>query len=112
MEDIMYTIGEIATLGHVSVRMLRHWDAVGLLHPAQVDAVTGYRRYDYAQLADVVSIVELRSLGCSLDDAAIVLGAEHPTVALEHVLRARREALEIALSASKAQLTAIDRRIS
>lgn len=33
----MFTIGDFAHLGRVSVRMLRHYDAVGLLLPAHVD---------------------------------------------------------------------------
>ena len=30
----MFTIGDFARYGRVSVRMLRHYDAVGLLRPA------------------------------------------------------------------------------
>lgn len=29
----MYTIGEFSKLSHVSARMLRHYDALGLIHP-------------------------------------------------------------------------------
>ena len=36
----MYTIGEFARLGRVSIRMLRHYDAIGLLVPVQVDRTT------------------------------------------------------------------------
>ena len=32
----MFTIGDFAKLGRVSVRMLRHYDAIGLLRPAAV----------------------------------------------------------------------------
>ena len=39
----MFTIGDFAKLGGVSVRMLRHYDALGLLPPASVDPVSGYR---------------------------------------------------------------------
>src|SRR5713226_3442817 len=39
----MFSIGELAQHGRVSVRMLRHYDAIGLLRPACVDPVTGYR---------------------------------------------------------------------
>ncbi|WP_353813758.1 MerR family transcriptional regulator [Agromyces sp. SYSU T00266] len=46
----MYTIGEFAAFGRVSVRMLRHYDAIGLLEPAHVDEHSGYRRYSSAQL--------------------------------------------------------------
>lgn len=33
----MFTIGDFARHGRVSVRMLRHYDAIGLLAPARVD---------------------------------------------------------------------------
>ncbi len=39
----MFSIGEFARHGRVSVRMLRHYDAIGLLRPACVDPVSGYR---------------------------------------------------------------------
>jgi DNA-binding transcriptional MerR regulator len=42
----MYSIGEFARHGRVSVRMLRHYDAIGLLEPVCVDSVTGYRFYE------------------------------------------------------------------
>lgn len=47
----MFNIGEFARLGRVSVRMLRHYDALGLLRPARVDPVTGYRYYEARQLS-------------------------------------------------------------
>lgn len=42
----MFSIGEFARHGRVSVRMLRHYDAIGLIRPACVDPDTGYRFYD------------------------------------------------------------------
>lgn len=33
----MYRIGTVARLAQVSVRTLRHYDEIGLLHPARVD---------------------------------------------------------------------------
>src|SRR6266508_3562506 len=44
---VMFSIGDFASHGRVSVRMLRHYDAIGLLRPAQVDQVTGYRSAGY-----------------------------------------------------------------
>ncbi len=46
LEDAMLSIGHFARHGRVSVRMLRHYDAIGLLQPAYVDRVTGYRSYE------------------------------------------------------------------
>ena len=42
----MLSIGDLARHGLVSVRMLRHYDAVGLLGPARVDPASGYRFYE------------------------------------------------------------------
>ena len=37
----MFSIGEFAKHGSVSVRMLRHYDALGLLRPARTDPASG-----------------------------------------------------------------------
>ena len=46
----MLKIGEFSKLSHISVRMLRHYDEIGLLHPKEVDPDTGYRIYGEEQL--------------------------------------------------------------
>lgn len=104
----MYTIGEFAALGRVSVRMLRHYDAIGLLAPADVDARTGYRRYSARQLSPLLRIVQLRDLGCALDDAAEVLGAVDETAALRRVLQRRRADLVASVAAETARLSRVD----
>jgi DNA-binding transcriptional MerR regulator len=62
----MFSIGEFARHGRVSVRMLRHYDAIGLLRPATVDPASGYRFYEAGQLADLNRLVALKDLGFSL----------------------------------------------
>ena len=47
----MLSIRHFARHCRVSVRMLRHYDAIGLLQPAYVDQMTGYRSYEAQQLA-------------------------------------------------------------
>jgi DNA-binding transcriptional MerR regulator len=49
----MFSIGEFARLGGVSVRTLRHYDEIGLLRPATVDPDTGYRGYSGTQLGQI-----------------------------------------------------------
>ena len=41
----MLKIGEFSKLSRVSVRMLRHYDEMGLLKPAETDHFTDYRYY-------------------------------------------------------------------
>ena len=38
----MLKIGEFSKLSRVSVRMLRHYDEIGLLKPAEIDRFTEY----------------------------------------------------------------------
>lgn len=39
----MLKIGEFSKLSRVSIRMLRRYNGVGLLLPAEIDPITGYR---------------------------------------------------------------------
>ena len=68
-----YRIGEFAELGGVSTKTLRHYEKVGLLRPAAVDARTRYRCYAATQLRDLASILALRDLGLSLPEVRAFL---------------------------------------
>jgi hypothetical protein len=59
----MFSIGEFARLGGVSVRTLRHYDEIGLLRPATVDQDTGYRGYTADQLGQLNRVMALKELG-------------------------------------------------
>lgn len=58
----MLTIGRFADASGLTVKALRHYDAIGLLAPAHVDPDTGYRYYDTAQVEEAVAIRRLRAL--------------------------------------------------
>ena len=90
----MLTISEFARLGQVSPRMLRHYDETGLLTPAKVDAQTGYRFYDVAQLARLHRLVALRELGFGLEQIRPILEEELPAGELRGMLRMRKAQIE------------------
>lgn len=69
----MFTIGEFSRLSHVSSRMLRHYDAIGLLRPAHTGAENGYRYYDPTQLPMLLQIENLKSYGFTLAQVAELL---------------------------------------
>ncbi|MGB6455010.1 MAG: MerR family transcriptional regulator, partial [Streptosporangiaceae bacterium] len=69
----MFAIGEFARHGRVSVRMLRHYDAIRLLEPECVDPATGYRFYGAGQLSRLNRIVALKNLGFTLRQVASIL---------------------------------------
>ena len=62
----MLTIGAFSKLSRVSTRMLRYYDAMGLLRPAHVGAENGYRYYDEAQLQDLAGIERPKRYGFPL----------------------------------------------
>ena len=86
----MLTIGEFSRLSRVSPRMLRHYDALGLLHPDTVGE-NGYRYYRQEQLSDLVRIQWLSGYGFALHEIGPLLGLEDG--ALLSRLHQRREAL-------------------
>jgi DNA-binding transcriptional MerR regulator len=60
-----YTVSQLAELSGVTVRTLHHYDAIGLLRPANVGA-NGYRYYGRAELLRLQQILFNRELGLSL----------------------------------------------
>ncbi|WP_371400867.1 MerR family transcriptional regulator [Kribbella sp. NBC_00662] len=72
------TIGEFATLTHLSVRTLRRYHESGLLVPATVDATTGYRYYAAAQIPSAQVIHQLRQLDVPLAEVKQILATDDP----------------------------------
>ncbi|RRD52720.1 MerR family transcriptional regulator [Buchananella hordeovulneris] len=66
-------IGQFSALTRLSVRMLRHYDAHGVLVPAAVDPHTGYRRYAPAQLETAAAIRNLRDVGFGVSAISALL---------------------------------------
>jgi DNA-binding transcriptional MerR regulator len=77
------TIGDFSRVTFLSVKTLRHYHGVGLLEPADVDRVTGYRRYTTVQIPVAQVIRRFRDLGMPLDDIGSVLRAPDQTTRSE-----------------------------
>lgn len=107
----MYTIGEFAGLARVSVRMLRHYDAIGLLEPDRVDPRTGYRSYAIGQLPALLRIVELRELGVGLERIATLTRVADADAGLRALLVERRAELEASIADDRTRIDRIDRRL-
>ena len=106
----MFNIGEFARLGGVSVRALRHYDEIGLLRPAKVDPLTGYRGYSAAQLGQLNRIMALKELGLSLVQARrLLVGVTLEE--LQGMLILRRAQLEHELEQHTSQLLGIEARL-
>lgn len=108
----MYSIGEFAAFGRISPRMLRHYDAIGLLKPAHTDDQTGHRRYAARQLPDLYRIASLRDLGIGLPAIGRVLTSKDPETDLRSILQERRAELVASLDADTARLQRLDRHLT
>ena len=107
----MFAIGEFARHGRVSVRMLRHYDAIGLLRPAHVDPATGYRAYEAAQLAELNRIVALKDLGFTLEQVRVLLDEQVGIEQVRGMLKLRRADLEATVAASAQRLAQVEARL-
>src|SRR5215207_9786891 len=99
----MFSIGDFASYGRVSVRMLRHYDAIGLLRPARVDEATGYRSYEASQLTRLNRIIALKDLGFTLQQVQEIVDDAVGAEELRGMLRMRRAQLEAQLDSDQAR---------
>ncbi|MFE5580268.1 MerR family transcriptional regulator [Kitasatospora sp. NPDC056531] len=107
----MLNIGDFASHGRVSVRMLRHYDAIGLLRPARVDPATGYRWYRAGQLARLNRVIALKDLGFTLQQVRAVLDEQLDAAELRGMLRLRRAQLAEAIAADEHRLARVEARL-
>jgi DNA-binding transcriptional MerR regulator len=104
----MLNIGEFARLGHVSPRMLRHYDESGLLRPKEVDPQTGYRSYEVAQLGRLHRLLALRDLGFTLDQIRQMLDEDPSVEQLRGMLRLRQAQIEHDVADEQARLRRVE----
>ena len=107
----MFKIGEFSRLSRVSVRMLRHYDQLGLLTPSETDPFTGYRYYSAEQLPRLNRILALRDLGFSLEQIAGMLEEDLSTDQLLGMLKLKRAEVEEQMKAEQQKLQRLEVRI-
>jgi len=107
----MFGIGQFANIAKVSVRALRHYDEVGLLHPARVDASTGYRYYVASQLPALNRILALKDLGFTLAEITRMVEVGIRSEELVGMLRLRQAEVERAAEVERRRLSRVAARI-
>src|SRR5699024_5381807 len=89
-------IGEVARRSGVSVRMLRHYDELGIAGPSG-RAAGGYRDYAEADLRRLVHVESLRSLGLPL--AEVARAVDDPGFAPARLMDGVRESIRRRITA-------------
>ncbi|MFB8115466.1 MerR family transcriptional regulator [Streptomyces sp. NPDC055962] len=99
-------IGEVARRSGVSARMLRHYDALGLVRPTGRTG-GGYREYSDDDIRRIFHVESLRSLGLSLQEVGRALDDPGfaPSKLVDDLIRRTRERI----AAETALLTRLSR---
>src|SRR5688572_25840217 len=107
----MFRIGEFSRLSRVSVRMLRHYDQLGLLKPSHIDSFTNYRYYSADQLPRLNRILALRDLGFSLEQLTGLLDEDLPAAQLLGMLKLKHAEVEQQMQVEQLRLARLESRI-
>jgi DNA-binding transcriptional MerR regulator len=108
----MLKIGDFSKLSRVSVKALRYYDDLGLLTPAQIDPLTGYRYYTVAQLPHLNRILAYKDLGFSLEQIKELLGEDLNKAQVRNLLRLKQVELQEHLRRDQARLARVKARLS
>jgi Predicted transcriptional regulators len=108
----VFKIGDFSRIARVSCRLLRYYDELGLLKPAQLERDSGYRYYSASQLPRLNRILVLKELGLSLEDIARVLDSNLSAAELRGMLLMRRNDAQRALAEEMERLRHIESRIA
>jgi DNA-binding transcriptional MerR regulator len=107
----MLKIGEFSRLSQVTVKMLRHYDAIGLLKPSHVDRFTDYRYYSLDQLPRIHTIMALKELGLSLEQIAELLNDNLTSEQIRGMFRFKQAEVQQRVREEQARLAQIEFRL-
>lgn len=106
----MIQIGAFSKIAKISVRMLRHYDQIGLLKPAYIDTSSGYRSYSIDQLARLNRIIFLKDIGFSLNEVNKMIDSNISIDNMKEMLKKRQKDLENEIAMANSNLnTVLDR---
>lgn len=108
----MLKIGDFSKLSRISIRMLRHYDEIGLLVPKSVDDFTGYRYYSEAQLPLANRINALKEMGFSLSIVAEILQTYGDPQALKQYLMIKQTEMKEQAEKTSRQLLLLETTIN
>lgn len=103
----MFRIGEFSKLTQVTIRMLRYYDEMGLLKPAEIDQQTSYRMYCVDQIPVLNKIVYLRDSGFNVAEIAAALTNENDGFLVKQ-LEKKQAQIELAIQSEKEKLKKLE----
>lgn len=107
----MLKIGDFSKLSRISIRMLRHYDEIGLLVPKTIDTFTAYRYYAEDQLPVAGRIVALREMGFTLSVIKKILDHYQDPKALAEFLMVKQAEVRAQAEETSRRLLLLDTAI-
>jgi MerR family transcriptional regulator, thiopeptide resistance regulator len=101
--DGLMTIGQLARATGLTVRAIRHYEALGLLGPVARSAA-GHRRYGEAEIRRLYQVRVMRAMGVPLAEVGRALGHDVALAQSLHDHLARLEGMVAAVNALAARL--------
>lgn len=108
----MIKIGDFSRISRVSVRMLRHYDQLGLFKPAYVDDKTGYRSYDIKQLPVIHRIVALKDMGFNTKEIQSMINRDISVDEIKEMLFKRKQDLQNDIAMAEIHLKSVENRLN
>lgn len=93
------------------MRMLRHYDQLGLLTASQTDRFTNYRYYSADQLPRLNRILAMRDLGFSLEQIGDMLDQDLSSEQLLGMLKLKRAEIDLQVQIEQARMDRLEARI-
>ncbi|WP_091089975.1 MerR family transcriptional regulator [Micromonospora nigra] len=103
----MRSIGELARASGLTVSALRFYDRTGVLVPALVDPVTGYRWYADDQVAPARLVAGLRRVGMPLAEITAAVRHRRDPAAVTRLLDRHLRRLEDGLADARRELSRV-----
>ena len=107
----MLKIGDFSKLSRISIRMLRHYDEIGLLIPQNIDDFNGYRYYTEDQLPVAGRIAALRDMGFGLSAIGEILKSYDNPQALAEFLAVKQAEVQADAEEASRRLLLLDTAI-
>ncbi len=107
----MLKIGDFSKLSRISIRMLRHYDEIGLLRPKSINTMTGYRYYGEEQLSIASKITALKDMVFALGTISEILRNYHNPSALAEFLMVKLTEIQAEAAVTNRRLLLLDTAI-
>ncbi len=108
MKDNLMLIGEIADFFGISRKAIRLYEKKGIIKPVKVDSQNGYRYYSAEQVQQLNALLELKTLGFSLDEIKTVIDGNTGREQLIYSLQKKKQAWLEAISLARYKAECLD----